>query len=46
VMLAAIPSGLLRSETSALEAYLALTDDTGVPVTAAVRPPKISWVSS
>ena len=46
IMLAAIPVGLLRSETSSLEAYLALTDDKGKLVTAAVRPPAITWTSA
>ena len=45
IMLAAIPAGLLRADTTELEAYLSLSDEKGRPVTAAVRPPAITWTS-
>lgn len=43
LMLAAIPAGVVRPTTTAIEAYLALTDAKGGPVCAAIRPPLISW---
>lgn len=46
IMLAAIPTGLLRPDTTELEAYLPLTDGKGRPVAAAVRPPAITWTSA
>jgi hypothetical protein len=46
LMLAAIPSGILRSSTTSLEAYVSLTDDKGGPVAAAIRPPRITWTSA
>ena len=45
LMLAAIPGGVLRPATTSLEAYLALTDQKGSLVTAAIRPPQIMWSS-
>ena len=46
LMLAAIPSGLVRMTTSALEAYLPLTKPDGKLAAAAVRPPDINWSTS
>jgi hypothetical protein len=46
IMLAAIPAGLLRPETTELEAYVSLTDEKGKLVTAALRPPQITWTSA
>ena len=46
VMLSAIPAGLLRDDTTELEAYLPLTEANGKLVFASVRPPKVTWTSS
>ena len=46
IMLSAIPAGLLRADTTSLEAYLALTDAKGKLVVASVRPPAITWSSA
>ena len=43
LMLAAIPAGVVRPTTTAIEAYVALTDGKGGPLCAAVRPPQIQW---
>ncbi|MEA3076597.1 MAG: hypothetical protein QOF60_1505 [Actinomycetota bacterium] len=43
LMLAAIPPGVVRATTTAVEAYLSLSDDKGCPLAAAVRPPRIAW---
>ena len=45
LMLSAIPTGLVTAKTTALEAYVSLTDDKGGPRCAAVRPPAITWTS-
>jgi hypothetical protein len=46
LMLSAIPPGLVRDDTGGLEAYLALTDQNGKLVMAAVRPPQVTWMSA
>ena len=46
LMLDAIPTGLLRSDTTSLEAYLPLTDSNGALVKASVRPPAVTWASA
>lgn len=46
VMLAAIPTGVLRDSTRSLEAFVALTDAKGGPRCAALRPPEITWASA